>query len=204
MKLGSFNIFSNKSEKKEIGNLNCINIGGKFDTGHNKKDYKAISKFINNHLKKKTLKKEFEFKLKDKNINDTVNEVKIDKLSNFFVPKNFINEKKLKHAIMGYRIIDDKLLILHVENDQESWKKHIDYEGEVRSIAIQILELDNEEYNLLKPFEKQMTQGKSEKFLDKYFDLNTVIFKELFQTEKRKKYPINSFISLVGLANLKK
>ena len=90
MKLGSINIFSNNSEKKEIGNLNCINIGGKFDTGHNKQDYKAISKFINNHLKKKTLKKEFEFKLKDKNINDTVNEVKIDKLSNFFVPKNFI------------------------------------------------------------------------------------------------------------------
>ena len=89
MKLGSINIFSNNSEKKEIGNLNCINIGGKFDTGHNKQDYKAISKFINNHLKKKTLKKEFEFKLKDKNINDTVNEVKIDKLSNFFVPKNF-------------------------------------------------------------------------------------------------------------------
>ena len=109
MKLGSINIFSNNSEKKEIGNLNCINIGGKFDTGHNKKDYKAISKFINNHLKKKTLKKEFEFKLKDKNINDTVNEVKIDKLSNFFVPKNFINEKKLKEVV-GYRIIDDKLL----------------------------------------------------------------------------------------------
>ena len=34
-------------------------------------------------------------------------------------------------------------------------EKHIDYEGEVRSIVIQILELDNEEYNLLKPFEKQ-------------------------------------------------
>ena len=47
MKLGSINIFSNNSEKKEIGNLNCINIGGKFDTGHNKQDYKAISKFIN-------------------------------------------------------------------------------------------------------------------------------------------------------------
>ena len=161
MKLGSFNIFSNKSEKKEIGNLNCINIGGMFDTGHNKRDYKAMSKFINNHLKKKTLKKEFEFKFKDKNINDTVNEVKIDKLSNFFIPKNFINEKKIK-VIMGYRIIDDKLLILHVHNDQESWKKHIDYEGEVRSIVIQILELDNEEYNLLKPFEKQIAQGKSE------------------------------------------
>ena len=202
MKLGSFNIFSNKSEKKEIGNLNCINIGGMFDTGHNKRDYKAMSKFINNHLKKKTLKKEFEFKFKDKNINDTVNEVKIDKLSNFFIPKNFINEKKIK-VIMGYRIIDDKLLILHVHNDQESWKKHIDYEGEVRSIVIQILELDNEEYNLLKPFEKQIAQGKSEKFLDKYFGLSDVIFKELFQTEKRKKYPINSFISLVGLADLK-
>ena len=28
MKLGSINIFSNNSEKKEIGNLNCINIIG--------------------------------------------------------------------------------------------------------------------------------------------------------------------------------
>ena len=66
MKLGSFNIFSNKSEKKEIGNLNCINIGGMFDTGHNKRDYKAMSKFINNHLKKKTLKKSLNLNLKIK------------------------------------------------------------------------------------------------------------------------------------------
>ena len=30
--MGIFDVFKSKPDVKEIGNLNCVNIGGKFDT----------------------------------------------------------------------------------------------------------------------------------------------------------------------------
>ena len=99
---------------------------------------------------------------------------------------------------MGFRIIDKSLIILNIKNDQDWWSKKIDYEEEIRSISMQMIELDSEEYNLLKPFEKKIAQGKNKKFLDIYFELYELIFEGLFKTDKRKKYPINSFVSLVG------
>ena len=99
---------------------------------------------------------------------------------------------------MGFRIIDKSLIILNIKNDQDWWSKKIDYEEEIRSISMQMIELDSEEYKLLKPFEKKIAQGKNKQFLDIYFELYELIFQGLFKTDKRKKYPINSFVSLVG------
>ena len=201
--MGIFDIFksNNKTSNniKEIGNLNCINIGGKFDTGY-KVDNKELFKYLKERIKKDTLKNEFSSVIKDKTISDTVNEIKAGSAGSFFVPRNLINDKDYE-KIMGFKIIDKTLIILNIQNDQEWWSKKINYNGEVRSISMQIVELDNDEYNLLKPFEKKITQGKNKKFLDTYFKLYEAIFGGLFKTEKRKKYPINSFVSLVGFRN---
>ena len=62
----------------EIGNLNCVNISGKFDTGH-KVDNKALFKFLKDHIKKNTLKKEFSSKINEKVISEIVNELKVGK-----------------------------------------------------------------------------------------------------------------------------
>ena len=55
--MGIFDVFKSKPDVREIGNLNCVNIGGKFDTGH-KVDNKALFKFLKDHIKKNTLKKD--------------------------------------------------------------------------------------------------------------------------------------------------
>ena len=198
--MGIFDVFKSKPIVKEIGNLNCVNIGGKFDTGK-KVDNKALFKYLNGHIKKKTLKKEFATTIKDKTISDTINEVKVASAGSFFIPRNFINEKDYEKT-MGFRIIDKSLIILNIKNDQEWWSTKVDYEEEIRSISMQMIDLDDEEYNLLKSFGKKITQGKNKKFLDTYFELYELIFDGLFKTDKRKKYPINSFVSLVGFRKI--
>ena len=194
--MGIFDVFKSKPDVKEIGNLNCVNIGGKFYTGH-KVDNKALFKFLKDHIKKNTLKKEFSSKINEKIISDTVNELKVGSAGIFFVPSNFINHKDYE-KIMGFKIVDKTLIILNIQNDQDWWSKKLNYDEEVRSVSMQIVELDDSEYNLLKPFEKKITQGKNKKFIDNYIELYQVIFDGLFKTDKRKKYPINSFVSLVG------
>ena len=194
--MGIFDVFKSKLVVKEIGNLNCVNIGGKFDTGH-KVDNKALFKYLKDHIKKKTLKKEFSSKINEKIINDTVNELKVKSAGIFFIPSNFINHKDYE-KIMGFKIIDKTLIILNIQNDQDWWSKKLNYDEEIRSVSMQIIELDNGEYNLLKPFQKKITQGKNKKFIDNYIELYQVIFEGLFKTDKRKKYPINSFVSLIG------
>ena len=65
--MGIFDVFKSKPAVKEIGNLNCVNIGGKFDTGH-KVDNKALFKYLNDHIKKKLLKKNILQPLKTKQL----------------------------------------------------------------------------------------------------------------------------------------
>lgn len=193
--MGFFDAFKSKSVSKEIGNLNCVNIGGKFDTGY-KVDNKALFKYLNDHIKKETLKKEFTIKIKEKIINDNVNEVDLSSLGKFYIPSDQINDDEEK--MMAFRIIDKTLIILNVFNNVEWWSKKIKYNDEVRSISLQIVELDDDEYKLVKPFEKKIANGKSKNFFDNYLDLYKTLFHGLFLTNKRKKYPINSFVSLIG------
>ena len=193
--MGIFDVFKSKPEVKEIGNLNCINIGGKFDTGH-KVDNKALFKYLNDHIKKKTIKKEFSIKIKEKIINENINEIDLNSVGKFYIPSNQIDDGEEK--MMAFRIIEKTLFILNVYNNLEWWSKKIKFDGDVRSISIQILELDDSEYKLLQPYEKKIANGKAKNFYNSYLGLYKNLFEGLFLTDKRKKYPINSFVSLVG------
>ena len=62
-----------------------------------------------------------------------------------------------EEKIMGFKIVDKTLIILNIQNDQDWWSKKLNYDEEVRSVSMQIVELDDSEYNLLKPFEKTST-----------------------------------------------
>jgi len=191
--MGIFDVFKSKPDVKEIGNLNCVNIGGKFDTGH-KVDNKALFKYLKDHIKKKTLKKEYSTTIKDKTISDTINEVKVASAGSFFIPRNFINEKDYEKT-MGFRIIDKSLIILNIKNDQEWWSTKIDYEEEIRSISMQMIDLDDEEYEFLKPLDFKLKKYTNPNLYDYWYDMWKGIYTGLFKTEKRKKFPINRYLS---------
>ena len=144
----------------------------------------------------KTIKKEFSIKIKEKIINENINEIDLNSVGKFYIPSNQIDDGEEK--MMAFRIIEKTLFILNVYNNLEWWSKKIKFDGDVRSISIQILELDDSEYKLLQPYEKKIANGKAKNFYNSYLGLYKNLFEGLFLTDKRKKYPINSFISLVG------
>ena len=190
--MGFFDIF--KTEKKEIGTMNCLATAGRWDTGY-KTDTKGLVKFIKKNLKDGTLKKELDYKFVDKKVNETINEVKTPQ-GIFYIARNLINHKDFD-VVKAFKITKNELIIFNVCNDQNYWAKKIDYDGEIRSLTFQFVDLDIDEYNLLKPFEKKIMK-KSEKLINTYLDLRTVIFTGLLDTKKRKKYPINRFMTFVG------
>jgi len=193
--MGIFDAFKSKPLVKEIGNLNCISIGGKFDTGH-KVDNKALFKYLKENIKKNTLKKEFTSTIKEKIINEDINEANLSSVGKFYIPSNQIDDGDEKS--MAFRIIDKNLFILNIYNNSEWWSKKLKYDGNVRTVSLQIIDLDDEEYNLIKKYEKKIANGKSTNFYNVYLELYQALFQGLFLTDKRKKYPINSFVSLVG------
>ena len=56
------------------------------------------------------------------------------------------------------------------------------------------------EYKLLKPYENKLnkTNFKENEALDLWVEIHNKVFGELFNTEKRKKYPINMFQSYLA------
>ena len=95
--MGIFDAFKSKPLVKEIGNLNCISIGGKFDTGH-KVDNKALFKYLKENIKKNTLKKEFTITIKEKIINEDTNEANLSSVGKFYIPSNQIDDGDEKSA----------------------------------------------------------------------------------------------------------
>jgi hypothetical protein len=123
-----------------------------------------------------------------------------------FYPAVFL-DKKHNEEPTGYIIVDSdrmwdgkktvsgnfkSLILIHFNNNQDYWGKKINYEKEVRSIGFQYVDLDEDEYNLLKPFESKLKKKHSS--MEKTWgDVHVIIYNTLFKTEKRKKFPINRF-----------
>ena len=190
--MGIFDIF--KGEKKQIGTMNCLATAGRWDTGY-KTDTRGLVKFIKKNLKDGTLKKELDYKFVDKKVNETINQVKTPQ-GIFYIARNLINHKDID-VVKAFKITKEELIIFNVCNNQNYWAKKIDYDGEIRTLTFQFIELDKDEYKLLKPFEKKIMK-KSENLIDTYLDLREVILNGLFATKKRKAYPINRFMTFIG------
>ena len=124
-----------------------------------------------------------------------------------FYPKKALT---LDMNIAGFRVVDTELtydkkdgykfersktlIILSLDRKQkylDFWKKKLSWDKAVHYIGFQFVDLDEDEYELLKPFENKL-RTKSPKLHDawsKFIDVYDV----LFDTPKRKKYPINRF-----------
>ena len=129
------------------------------------------------------------------------------------IPKNLIDHKDDKNTVRGFRVLNaletynvqgtfsgKTLAILHINNYTKDWKKKLKYSKKVRRLSFQYLNLDQLEYKLLKPYENKLnkTNFKENEALDLWVEIHNKVFGELFNTEKRKKYPINMFQSYLA------
>ena len=129
-------------------------------------------------------------------------------MNQFLIPKNLIDHKDDENTVRGFRVLDalktynvqgtfsgKTLAILNINNYTKDWKKTLKYSKKVRRLSFQYLNLDQLEYKLLKPYEKKLnnTNFKKKEAVDLWLEINNKVFTELFNTEKRKKYPINMF-----------
>ena len=207
--MGIFDIFKGSSEVDVFGTYNLLSTAGKFDTGY-KQDTKGLIKFVKKHLKDGTLKKELDYRVSDENISETINKVKTSGHGIFYIPAKLINSDE-HDRLSGFKIMDvplqnnhekingkfKDLVILNISKNHEYWEKKIDYDGRIRSFSYQFINLDKDEYELLKPYEKKIMR-KGDKLIDVYIDFYNAIHTGLLNTDKRKKYPIDQFRSFLG------
>ena len=131
----------------------------------------------------------------------------LTKLGFAFYKRSFLNCSEDEN-MAGFRIVDTDvtyekkegmkfeksktLIIISVHNNQKWWGERINYEKEMRTIGFQFVDLDKTEYEFLKIFEEGLSQNNS-KLNDTWNNFVSQGYKELFDTEKRKAYPINRF-----------
>ena len=192
---------------------------------NNKLKSMSHEKFLN-FLKKRELYRKFTDEEANEKMNKlSVTEPKgiyslgLTKLSFVFYPIGHLNtnlDQALKDdstSMTGFRIVDTDvtyekkemkfkksktLIILSVHNNQKWWAKKINYEKVMRSIGFQFVDLDKDEYELIKTFEKGFdSNSKSLATWVKFLD-NDGAYGALFDTPKRKKYPINRFQSYLA------
>ena len=161
-------------------------------------------------------KRESYRKFVDHEANETMNKITVTEpkgsygltsLGFVFYPRKALT---LDININGFRVVDmdipkkahggvkfeksKTLIILSLDRKQEYldfWKKKLSWGKAVHYIGFQFVDLDEDEYELLKPFENKLST-KSSKLHDtwgKFLDVQDA----LFDTPKRKKYPINRF-----------
>ena len=77
------------------------------------------------------------------------------------------------------------------QKDLDYWKKKLPWEKTVHSVGFQFVDLDDDEYTFLKPFENKFKNKNYS--VDMMQDFINNGYGGLFETEKRKAYPINRF-----------
>ncbi|MDG1051956.1 MAG: hypothetical protein P8O81_01040 [Flavobacteriaceae bacterium] len=112
-------------------------------------------------------------------------------ISGFKIVDSNINYQKDS----GMKFEKGKTLVILRQNrnqkDLDYWKKKLSWEKTVHSVGFQFVDLDDHEYKFLKPFENKFKNKNYS--IDMWEDFITNGFGSLFETEKRKAYPINRF-----------
>ena len=163
-------------------------------------------------------KRESYRKFVDHEANETMNKITVTepkglpgglltKLGFVFYPRKALT---LDININGFRVVDTEvtyekkdgfkfeksktLIILSLDRKQkylDFWKKKLSWGKAVHQIGFQFVDLDKDEYELLKPFENKLStkSSKLEDTWNNFIDASNA----LFDTKKRKAYPINRF-----------
>ena len=121
-------------------------------------------------------------------------------------PRIFLNPKE-KEIPIGYKIADNNfmydgekmvegnfktLIIISFDKNEDWWAERVNSKKKIRSVGFQFVDLDEEEYNLIKDSEKTIRKNDTN-LLKAWGDIHINLHKGIFVTEKRKKYPINRF-----------
>ena len=129
----------------------------------------------------------------------------IPEVKYIFYPSAFLDPEH-KETPCGYRIVESDVMydgkkvisgkfktlsIISIQNNQDYWSKKINSDKTIRSVGCQFLDLDDDEYELIKEHEKNIIKENS--IVDTWGKMHVAVHNGIFKTEKRKKYPINKF-----------
>ena len=226
--MGLFDIFKTETKATTLEDLSCISINewddGYTDTDtlvidFIKKKIESMSyeKFIS-FLKKR----DKYLKVTDEELNNeekySMNKIKLKgEINSFFpYPRHFLNAdpKMWESGIKSYRIIESReryiperaggkgretgnfkcLQILTIDNQMNKYP----CDKSTRDLSIQFVDLDDDEHELIKPLDIKLKKFEDPKLYNSWLDMWNGIYKGIFTTKKRKKYPINRYQSYLA------
>jgi len=166
------------------------------------------------------LKKRDEYlRITDEELNNEkeypMNKIKLKgEINGFFpYPRHFLNAdpKHWESGIKSYRIVDSKTRYIPEKIGGEGMEygsfKCLEILGiynqmnkypcvkPTREMGMQFLDLDDDEYELLKPLDDKLKKFKDPKLYNHWLDMWNGIYKGILKTAKRKKFPINRYNS---------
>ncbi len=215
--MGIFDIF--KSEPSTLENLSCININewndGYTATGPQVIDFikKKIESMPYEKFIKFLKKRDLYLRITDEEVNDEMNKITLKgAIKGFFpYPRKFLNLNSEDWDIVSYRIVDSKtryipekiggdgmefgafkcLEILTIHDQMNKYP----CDNPTRGAGIQFVDLDDDEFELLKPLDNKLKKYKDSKLYNHWLDMWKGIYGGIFKTKKRKKFPINRYMS---------
>jgi len=164
------------------------------------------------------LKKRDEYlRITDEVLNDEkkypMNKIKLKgQINGFFpYPRHFLNLNSEDWDIVSYRIVDSKtryipekiggngmeignfkcLEILTIHDQINKYP----CDNPTRGTGIQFVDLDDDEFKLLKPLDDKLRKYNDKKIYNYWLDMWNGIYKGIFKTKKRKEFPINRYNS---------
>ena len=219
--MGLFDIF--KTEAKTLENLSCICIN-EWNDGYTATGPQVIG-FIKEKIESMSyekfisfLKKRDEYlRITDEELNNEekhpMNKITLKGSTNGFFPypKHFLNLNSEDWDIVSYRIVDSKtryipekiggdgmeygdfkcLEILTIHDQMNKYP----CDNPTRGAGIQFVDLDDDEFELLKPLDDKLKKYKDPKLYNHWLAMWEGIYKGIFTTKKRKKFPINRYMS---------
>jgi hypothetical protein len=180
---------------------------------------KSTDKFLKNLMKRDNYKKFVDKNITEtlnkitcvKNTRDDTDGL-LPKIDYFIYPTNFVDEKDRK-SVPAFKIFNtttafnfdgpgtgtqkgkfNVLTIMTISNNTEFWSKKINYEKRVRDIGFQYIILDKDEYDKIRKYKKTFTDIKDDNYAKAWDNQKMLLdIYGLFDSEKRKKYPVNMF-----------
>ena len=219
--MGLFDIFV--GSLTNLGTRHALDLR-EWKDGYTFKEDECV-KFINNKINSMSHEEFLNFlkkregyrKLVDNELEGKFNKISISNVKDSplptvdfaFYPSVFL-DKTHNEEPTSYRILDSDsmwdgkehikgkfktLVLIHLNNDQDD-HKIINWHKQVRSLSFQYVDLDDDEYKLLEPFEQKIIQN-TPGLVKTWGELHVAIHNGIFKTAKRDKFPINRFESYI-------
>ena len=208
---------------KTLENLSCININ-EWNDGYTNTGDQVID-FIKNKIETVSYEKFISFlKKRDEYLritDEVLNNEKVNPMNNlqlkgqingfFPYPRHFLNLNSEDFDMKSYRVADSAIRYVPEEIGGKGMEKgnfkcleiltihdqmnKYPCKNPSRGAGIQFVDLDDDEFELLKPLDNKLRKYKDPKLYDHWYAMWSAIYKEIFKTKKRKQFPINRYQS---------